>query len=156
MFPAAGVRATLTYRDSDDAVRQILAIVPECGLMRTKRSLVLLVVGDRSAARGLPAAAAAASAASAAAVRRWASTPARRRACRPWRRGDRVAVHLRRHLHRRAPTVGARNPTSRGRGSRTVTGQGWKLLPIWVGPQASCTTLGSTTKIPGDPERRDC
>ncbi len=33
----------------------------------------------------------------------------------------------------------------------TVTGQGWKLLPIWVGPQATCTTLGSTTKIPGDP-----
>jgi hypothetical protein len=33
----------------------------------------------------------------------------------------------------------------------TVTGQGWKLLPIWVGPQAPCTTLGSTTKISSDP-----
>jgi hypothetical protein len=29
--------------------------------------------------------------------------------------------------------------------------QGWKLLPIWVGPQASCTTLGGTTKLPSDP-----
>ena len=33
----------------------------------------------------------------------------------------------------------------------TVTGQGWRLLPIWVGPQAPCTTLGSTTKITADP-----
>jgi hypothetical protein len=33
----------------------------------------------------------------------------------------------------------------------TVTGQGWKLLPIWVGPQAPCTTLGGTTKITADP-----
>jgi Domain of unknown function (DUF1906) len=32
----------------------------------------------------------------------------------------------------------------------TVTGQGWRLLPIWVGPQAPCTTLGSTTKMPYD------
>ena len=32
----------------------------------------------------------------------------------------------------------------------TVSGQGWKLLPIWVGPQASCTTLGSTTKLSSD------
>jgi hypothetical protein len=30
-------------------------------------------------------------------------------------------------------------------------GQGWGLLPIWVGPQASCTTLGSTTKLSSDP-----
>jgi hypothetical protein len=29
-------------------------------------------------------------------------------------------------------------------------GQGWKLLPIWVGPQASCTTLGSTTRMSSD------
>jgi hypothetical protein len=29
--------------------------------------------------------------------------------------------------------------------------QGWKLLPIWVGPQASCTTLGGTTKLYTDP-----
>jgi len=35
----------------------------------------------------------------------------------------------------------------------TVTGQGWKLLPIWVGPQASCTTLGGTTKITSDPTK---
>jgi hypothetical protein len=28
--------------------------------------------------------------------------------------------------------------------------QGWKLLPIWVGPQASCTTLGGATKLSGD------
>ncbi len=33
----------------------------------------------------------------------------------------------------------------------TVIGQGWKLLPIWVGPQAPCTTLGSTTKLNADP-----
>jgi hypothetical protein len=35
----------------------------------------------------------------------------------------------------------------------TVTGQGWKLLPIWVGPQAPCTTLGGTTKITADPNQ---
>ena len=29
----------------------------------------------------------------------------------------------------------------------TVIAQGWRLLPIWVGPQAPCTTLGSTTKL---------
>jgi Rv2525c-like, glycoside hydrolase-like domain len=29
----------------------------------------------------------------------------------------------------------------------TVIGQGWRLLPIWVGPQASCTTLKKTTKL---------
>jgi Rv2525c-like, glycoside hydrolase-like domain len=29
-------------------------------------------------------------------------------------------------------------------------GQGWKLLPIWVGPQAPCTTLSRTTKISSD------
>ena len=33
----------------------------------------------------------------------------------------------------------------------SVWTQGWKLLPIWVGPQAPCTSLGSTTKIPNDP-----
>jgi Domain of unknown function (DUF1906) len=32
----------------------------------------------------------------------------------------------------------------------SVWGQGWKLLPIWVGPQASCTTLGSATKLSAD------
>jgi hypothetical protein len=32
----------------------------------------------------------------------------------------------------------------------TVRAQGWKYLPIWVGPQASCTTLGGTTKISSD------
>jgi hypothetical protein len=32
----------------------------------------------------------------------------------------------------------------------SVWGQGWKLLPIWVGPQASCTSLGSTTKLSAD------
>jgi hypothetical protein len=31
-----------------------------------------------------------------------------------------------------------------------VVGQGWRLIPIWVGPQAPCTTLGSTTTLPGD------
>jgi Domain of unknown function (DUF1906) len=34
----------------------------------------------------------------------------------------------------------------------SVTGQGWKLLPIWVGPQAPCTTLSSVTKINADPQ----
>ena len=29
--------------------------------------------------------------------------------------------------------------------------QGWGLLPLWVGPQAPCTPLGGTTKIPADP-----
>jgi len=33
----------------------------------------------------------------------------------------------------------------------TVTGQGWRLLPIWVGPQAPCSSLGGTTKLSGDP-----
>jgi hypothetical protein len=33
----------------------------------------------------------------------------------------------------------------------SVHAQGWKLLPIWVGPQASCTTLGGTTKLYTDP-----
>jgi Domain of unknown function (DUF1906) len=33
----------------------------------------------------------------------------------------------------------------------TVIGQGWRLLPIWVGPQAPCSPLGSTTKLPLDP-----
>jgi len=32
----------------------------------------------------------------------------------------------------------------------SVWAQGWRLLPIWVGPQASCTTLGSTTKLSAD------
>jgi hypothetical protein len=32
----------------------------------------------------------------------------------------------------------------------SVQGQGWKLLPIWVGPQASCSTL-SSTKLSSDP-----
>jgi Domain of unknown function (DUF1906) len=32
----------------------------------------------------------------------------------------------------------------------TVWNQGWKLLPIWVGPQAPCTTLTSTTRITAD------
>jgi glycoside hydrolase-like protein len=31
-----------------------------------------------------------------------------------------------------------------------VKSQGWKLLPIWVGPQASCSTLGSTTRLSAD------
>jgi hypothetical protein len=30
-----------------------------------------------------------------------------------------------------------------------VLHQGWQLVPIWVGPQAPCSTL-STTKLPGD------
>lgn len=30
----------------------------------------------------------------------------------------------------------------------TVWTQGWKLLPIWVGPQAPCTTLSRVTKLP--------
>jgi hypothetical protein len=33
----------------------------------------------------------------------------------------------------------------------TVWGQGWNLMPIWVGPQASCTNLSRTTKLPADP-----
>jgi hypothetical protein len=32
----------------------------------------------------------------------------------------------------------------------SAKGQGWSLLPIWVGPQASCSTLGSTTRLPSD------
>jgi hypothetical protein len=32
----------------------------------------------------------------------------------------------------------------------SVKGQGWTLLPIWVGPQASCSTLSGTTKISSD------
>lgn len=33
----------------------------------------------------------------------------------------------------------------------TIKGQGWSMIPIWVGPQASCTPLGGATKIPEDP-----
>ena len=29
--------------------------------------------------------------------------------------------------------------------------QGWGILPLWVGPQAPCTTLGKTTKISPNP-----
>ena len=32
----------------------------------------------------------------------------------------------------------------------SVWSQGWKLLPVWVGPQAPCTTLGSVTKLSYD------
>ncbi len=32
----------------------------------------------------------------------------------------------------------------------SVWAQGWRLLPIWVGPQASCTTLSGTTKLSSD------
>ena len=32
----------------------------------------------------------------------------------------------------------------------SVKAQGWTLLPIWVGPQASCSTLGGTAKISSD------
>jgi hypothetical protein len=35
----------------------------------------------------------------------------------------------------------------------TVISQGWKMMPIWVGPQAPCTTLGGTTKITADPNQ---
>ena len=31
-----------------------------------------------------------------------------------------------------------------------VRAKGWKLMPIWVGPQASCTTLGNATKLSSD------
>ena len=34
---------------------------------------------------------------------------------------------------------------------QTVNTQGWKLIPIWVGPQAPCSALGSVTKLPSDP-----
>ena len=33
----------------------------------------------------------------------------------------------------------------------SVVNQGWKLIPIWVGPQAPCTTLGDVTTIANDP-----
>jgi hypothetical protein len=33
----------------------------------------------------------------------------------------------------------------------TVTGQGWKLLPVWFGPQAPCETRADHTKLPTDP-----
>jgi hypothetical protein len=32
-----------------------------------------------------------------------------------------------------------------------VHAQGWRLLPVWVGPQASCSTLGNTTRLSSDP-----
>src|SRR5262249_29593020 len=32
----------------------------------------------------------------------------------------------------------------------SVKGQGWNLLPIWVGPQASCTTLSGATTLSSD------
>ncbi len=49
-----------------------------------------------------------------------------------------------------ARTADARNPTSPRRGSPPCGAQGWKLLPIWVGPQAPCTSLSNTTKLPAD------
>jgi hypothetical protein len=33
----------------------------------------------------------------------------------------------------------------------TVKAQGWKMLPLWVGPQAPCTTLTNTTMVSSDP-----
>jgi hypothetical protein len=33
----------------------------------------------------------------------------------------------------------------------SVTTQGWSIIPIWVGPQAPCTTLGDVSKIDNDP-----
>jgi len=33
----------------------------------------------------------------------------------------------------------------------SVWAQGWRLLPLWVGPQAPCTALTNTTKITSDP-----
>jgi hypothetical protein len=33
----------------------------------------------------------------------------------------------------------------------SVRTQGWKLIPIWVGPQAPCTTLTDVSKLPADP-----
>ena len=32
-----------------------------------------------------------------------------------------------------------------------VAAQGWGLLPLWVGPQAPCTTLGNATKLSSNP-----
>ena len=32
-----------------------------------------------------------------------------------------------------------------------VSAQGWGLLPLWVGPQAPCTTLGNATKLSANP-----
>ena len=61
-----------------------------------------------------------------------------------------VAVHERRRLHRRRePWLRAAQPHAVV-GQSSVKAQGWTLLPIWVGPQASCTTLGGTTKISSD------
>jgi hypothetical protein len=33
----------------------------------------------------------------------------------------------------------------------SVVGQGWKVIPIWVGPQSPCTALTDVTKFTGDP-----
>jgi hypothetical protein len=33
----------------------------------------------------------------------------------------------------------------------SVTSQGWKIIPIWVGPQAPCTGLTDVSKIANDP-----
>jgi hypothetical protein len=34
---------------------------------------------------------------------------------------------------------------------QSTIAQGWKMIPIWVGPQAPCSALGSVTKITTDP-----
>jgi hypothetical protein len=46
---------------------------------------------------------------------------------------------------------GCAQPNLSGPYLATLIGQGWKFLPIWVGPQAPCSTLGSTTRINAEP-----
>src|SRR5690242_15647316 len=33
---------------------------------------------------------------------------------------------------------------------QSAIGMGWKLIPIWVGPQAPCSALGNVTKLTSD------
>jgi hypothetical protein len=42
---------------------------------------------------------------------------------------------------------GCKQPNLTSSWVTSVIGQGWKLLPIWVGRQASCTKLTGTTKL---------
>ena len=155
-FPAAGVSATLTYRDSDDDRPPDPGVVPERGIMRTKRTLLLAVVGiglllaaacparrppppPPGPPRGFDACAAPS-----------ASTMSAWRPRRTRRSGSTSA----------APTAACAQPNLTKSWVSTVTGQGWKLLPIWVGPQASCTTLGQhhedpQRRVPGAPDRRE-
>ena len=160
MFPATGVRATLSYRESDAAVRQILgsfrSVAHEEAFAPPRGGR------DQCGARGLPAPGAAPAASAA------AGPAAGLRRLRGTERVDDgdvaigVAVHLRRHLHRRRqPRVRAAEPR-RGRGSRPSPGRAGsscrsgsgrrRRARRWVRPPRSAA-IPTSRRRPGSPRR---